>query len=272
MSCLLPFPASHICCPPGLLVRLSPEPLQVLKASDATSTPAPTHTTPHRKSLQGCRVFLPLPTGLSLSLLRLSIPTTPTASHLKVATRPRPVSLLSHSWRLLHNCSSGHVARARVNNRQLPGGQNWGDRGGREERGRGALSCLFSLSVRDRLRASESKVDEMCNDCDGRNTQVASGRAMRSDNEPARQSTRACLRSARTIGAENLPRCYRACLPRTLQNGPSCLAVNEPPSSRQPALVLQFGDRQGCTEQSGAASRACIKYCRLSSCRVLLPR
>ena len=46
MSCLLPFPASHISCPPGLLVHLSPEPLQVLKASGATSTP-------HRKSPRG---------------------------------------------------------------------------------------------------------------------------------------------------------------------------------------------------------------------------
>lgn len=134
MSCVLPFPASDIDSPPGLLVHLSPELLQVLKASDATST----H--PHRKTL-------PRVQGLPFSCLpshraRCAIPTTPTARASENGHFcPRTFSL--PSWRLLHELPLRSRCRVRVNNPQLAGGQNWGRWGhtGREGN-EGPLSFL----------------------------------------------------------------------------------------------------------------------------------
>lgn len=150
MSCLLPFPASHICHPPGLLVHLSPEPLQVLKVSDGTSTPAPTPT-PHRKSLQGCRVFSPSHWALSVALdPHDANGQAPEYGHL-------PTDVSHYFLAVVAQLPLRSRCRDRVNNLQLAGGQSWGDGGARE--GKGALSCLFFPLGQGPF---ESKATEMC--------------------------------------------------------------------------------------------------------------
>ena len=152
MSCLLPFPASHISCPLGLLVHLSPEPLQVLKASDGTSTPAPTPT----GKAPGVLGVQALPSHWRP--LWLTNPTTPTARASENGLCPRTFPL--PSWRLV---ARSPLVTLLCPSQQSPVGRRselgrWG------LEGKGALSCLLGQGPRS--TANQRDVQ----DCDERNT------------------------------------------------------------------------------------------------------